>query len=202
MRFHGPWVLLASSGCNQQNLQGPSAASKSCRVNTGIKSMMRPGMFHCQALLFLPPRSTGMTVHLENLEAEWMRMRQHLDAKQQNDEDGRSSCWGIRQGSRRPCCWQCVTFIREVFVQYIIVRIHRCQALSMIKTVTVISSSSCTRSLELQKRSIKSVSLYPRVLKKKLAIDLLPEISQCKIEEPCCINSTWVKHGSFCQNKH
>ena len=77
-----------------------------------------------------------------------------------------------------------------------------CQALSMIKTVTVISSSSCTRSLELQKRSIKSVSLYPRVLKKKLAIDLLPEISQCKIEEPCCINSTWVKHGSFCQNKH
>ena len=53
--------------------------------------MMRPGMFHCQALLFLTPRSTGMTVHLENLEAEWMRMRQHLDAKQQNDEDGRST---------------------------------------------------------------------------------------------------------------
>jgi hypothetical protein len=55
-------------------------------------------------------------------------------------------------------------------VQYIIVRIHRCQALSMIKTVTVISSSSCTRSLELQKRSIKSVSLYPRVLKKNLLL--------------------------------
>jgi hypothetical protein len=52
----------------------------------------------------------------------------------------------------------------------------------MIKTVTVISSSSCTRSLELQKRSIKSVSLYPRVLKKKLAIDLLPEISHVKLK--------------------